>query len=224
VGVLNNLKSILPIVHAHPNQPLVCVDAVSSLGGVDLPMDNLGIDVLFTGSQKCWMAPPGICMLSVSKKAWEFHKSAKNPRYYFDLDFFKKFDEKNQTPSTPALATLFGLDASLSHMAEVGRDAVFSHHQTLMHHTRNKIKKMGMKLFVADEDASPTVTSIALPVGNDGSGWLKELRETHHVVLAGGMGEAKGKILRIAHMGYAVKKEEIDQALEALEKVASRKE
>ena len=215
VGVLNNIKEFAPLVHGHTDKPLLLVDAISSLGAVDLPMDALGIDVLFSASQKAWMAPPGLCMFSLSPKAWEFHKRATLPRYYFDIDLYKEFNEKNQTPATPAVSAVFGLDAAMQLMLAEGRENVYKRHLTLMRYTREEVKKLGVSLFVKDEDASPTVTSLVVPEGVDASNWLTTLREKYNTVLAGGMGATKGKILRIAHMGY-VSKEDIDNVITAL--------
>lgn len=214
-GVLNPIAKITQLVKKSKDKPLLLVDAISGLGGADLPMDEFGIDVLVTASQKAWMAPPGFSMIAVSPKAWEFHLKATMPRYYFDLSLYKKFSQKNQTPATPAVSIIFGLDASLQLMRKEGRQNIFKRHRILMKYTREKVRKLGLELFVKDECASPTVTSIKIPEGIDGHEWLKILREKHGVVLAGGMGETKGKIIRIAHMGY-VNKKDIDQAIKAL--------
>jgi aspartate aminotransferase-like enzyme len=106
-------------------------------------------------------------------------------------------------------------------MMAIGRNKIFAHHLEMRHYTRKKLKENGFELFVDDSIASPTLTSIPLPSGNDGSAWIKKMREDYKVAIVGGMGEAKGKILRIAHMGYAVRKEEIDEAVEALKLVSS---
>lgn len=214
-GVLNQISEFAPLVASHKDKPLFLVDAISSLGAVDLPMDDLGIDVLFSASQKAWMAPPGLCMFALSSKAWEWNKTAKLPRYYFDIRLYKEFNEKNQTPSTPAISGLFGLDAALLKMMEEGRENVFQRHLDLMHYFRTEVKKLGLSLFVKNEDASPTVTSITVPDGVDASVWLKILREKYGMILAGGMGATKGKIIRAAHMGWVTKKdmEEVVKAL-----------
>lgn len=220
VGVLNKIKEFAPLVREHKDKPLLLVDAISSLGAVDLPMDETGIDVIFSASQKAWMAPPGLCMFSLSQKAWEFHKRATLPRYYFDIGLYKEFNEKNQTPATPAVSAIFGLDAALTLMLKEGRENVYKRHLDLMRYTREEVEKLGLFLFVKDEDASPTVTSLVVPEGVDASNWLKILREKYNLVLAGGMGETKGKILRIAHMGY-VSKEDIDRVISALKESLS---
>lgn len=214
-GVLNKIADLAPIVKTHKSKPLLLVDSISALGSVNLPMDETGIDVLITASQKGWMAPPGLSMIAVSKNAWERHTVSQMPRYYFDISMYKKFAEKNQTPATPAVSVLNGLDTSLQMMKEEGREKIFARHIKLMNFMRNSIKKLGLELFVNDSDASPTVTSIKVPTGVDASDWLKILREKYDCVLAGGMGETKGKIIRIAHMGF-VEKKELEEVVIAL--------
>jgi len=214
-GVLNAVSEFAPFVKKHHYKPLFLVDAISSLGAVDLPMDKLGIDVLVTASQKAWMAPPGIAMISVSSYAWKKHAQARMPRYYFDISLFKEFALKNQTPATPAIPVLFGLNTSLWLMKKMGREKIYQRHLSLMRYFRNGVKKLGLELFVAESDASPTVTSIKVPQWIDGKKWLDILREKYKVILAGGMGETKGKIVRVAHMGY-VKKKDLDEVLKAL--------
>ena len=216
-GVLNNIKDLAPLVKNHPNSPLLLIDSISALGAVDLPMDELGIDVLVTASQKAWMAPPGLAMIGVSPFAWEKHKVAKMPRYYFDLSMYKEFAQKNQTPATVAVSVIFGLDCALEMMKKEGREKIFKRHINLTQYFREGIKKLGLELFVNEDSASPTVTSIKIPIGIDGTEWLKLLREKYNVVLAGGMGETKGKIVRVAHMGW-VSRKDLEKVLVALEK------
>ncbi|MBI4067768.1 alanine--glyoxylate aminotransferase family protein [Candidatus Gottesmanbacteria bacterium] len=223
-GVLNKLDQLIPLVKQHQSKPLILVDSISALGAVDLPMDKLGIDVLVTASQKAWMAPPGIAMIAVSQKAWGYQRRAKMPHYYFDLAMYKEFAEKHQTPATCAVSTIFGLDASLQIMKKDGRENIFKRHILLMRQLREGIRNIEtytdkpvhrLELFVDDRDASPAVTSIKIPEGIDGKEWLTILREKYHIELAGGMGETKGKIIRVAHMGY-VAKNDIDQVLSAI--------
>lgn len=215
-GVLNKIADFAPLVKAHSNRPLLLIDSISALGAVDLPMDKLGIDVLVSASQKAWMAPPGMAFIAVSSLAWEYHKKAKMPRYYFDISLFKEFAAKNQTPATPALSVLFALEASLELMKKEGKEKIYQRHIELRDYLRKGVRKIGLELFVDDYDASPTVTSIVVPPYIDASEWLSILKEKYHCVLAGGMGETKGKIIRCAHMGYVTKKD-IESVLEALE-------
>jgi len=214
-GVLNDINELAPLVHDHPDKPLLLIDSISALGAVNLPMDSWGVDVLVTASQKGWMAPPGLSMIAVSEKAWEFYKLSKMPRYYWDLSMYKKFNEKNQTPATPAVSALYGLDASLQLMLREGRNNIYNRHLEIMDSARRGLEELGLQLFVSEKYASPTVTSFVIPQDIDGHELLQTLREKHHVVLAGGMGETKGKIIRIAHMGY-VSKKDIDGVLSAL--------
>lgn len=216
-GVLNKISDFATLVKSHPDKPLLLVDSISALGAVDLPMDTLGIDVLISASQKAWMAPPGLAMIAVSQKGFERHKVSTMPRYYFDLTMYKEFALKNQTPATPAVATLFGLDVSLGLMKKEGRENIFERHLQLRDYLRSGLRKIGLKLFVSDSDASPTVTSIIIPDGIDGHEWLKVLREKYNAVLAGGMGDTKGKIIRVAHMGFVGRKN-LDEVLTALER------
>lgn len=216
-GTINDIKAIAPIVKSHMKEPLLIVDAVSSLGAIDLPMDVLGIDVLITASQKAWMAPPGICMIAVSEKAWQCSVYSDIPNYYFDLKRMSEFAQKNQTPATPAVSTLVGLDASLQLMLKEGRENIFKRHIELMHYFRKEVRRIGLELFVADEHASPTVTSIKVPGGIDGKQWMKTLEEKYGLIVAGGMGELSGKIIRIAHMGN-VTKHDLDATIYSLKR------
>lgn len=215
-GVLNQISDFNSIVKQHPSRPLLLVDSISALGAVDLPMDKLGIDVLVTASQKAWMAPPGIAMIAVSSYAWEKHSLARMPRYYFDLGMYKEFAQKNQTPATCAVTTIIGLDAALQLMKKEGREMIFQRHRMLTKQLREGVSSLGLELFVNDHDASCTVTSIKVPTGIDASDWLKLIREKYNVILAGGMGKTKGKIIRVAHMGY-VNSKDIKDVLYALE-------
>lgn len=219
-GVINPIAEFAPLVKTHKSKPLLLIDSISALGAVNLEMDDLGIDVLISASQKAWMVPPGLAFIAVSESAWEKHKRAQMPRYYWDISSYKKFSEKNQTPATPAVSTLYGLDASLNLMKKEGREKIYKRHLQLTNFLRSEIRKIGLELFVKDSDASPTVTSINIPSGIDFHNWLKILREKYHCVLAGGMGDTKGLIIRVAHMGY-VSKADIDQVLVALEKSLS---
>jgi aspartate aminotransferase-like enzyme len=169
---------------------------------VDMNVDGLGIDVAVSATQKAWMSPPGLSLVCVSKAAWERHKTATLPRYYFDLTQFKEFGLKNQTPATPAVGTLFGLDAALQIMRAEGREKVFARHLRLRDYTRKNVKALGFELMADDSCASPTVTSFWVPQGKDGKAWLTEIKEKYQIILTGGMGQLKEKIIRIAHMGY----------------------
>ena len=216
-GVLNNLFELAPIVKVHSSKPLLLVDSVSALGGVNLPMDKLGIDVLISASQKAWMASPGMAMVAVSPYAWEKHQKSAMPRYYFDLTKYEKFSQKNQTPATPAVSVLYSLQVALDLMKKEGREKIFARHIELRDYFRNEVKKLSLRLVVEDRDASPTVTSIYPPIEVDEKVWRNLLKNKYNQILAGGMGELKGKIVRVAHMGY-VTKSDLDHVIIAFQK------
>lgn len=216
-GVLNNLFELAPIVKVHSSKPLLLVDSVSALGGVNLPMDKLGIDVLISASQKAWMASPGMAMVAVSPYAWEKHQKSTMSRYYFDLTKYEKFSQKNQTPATPAVSVLYSLQVALDLMKKEGREKIFARHIELRDYFRNEVKKLSLRLVVEDRDASPTVTSIYPPIGVDEKVWRDLLKNKYNQILAGGMGGLKGKIIRVAHMGY-VTKSDLDQVIIAFQK------
>jgi len=163
------------------------------------------------------MSSPGLAMIAVSPYAWEKHQLSTFPRYYFDLSLYEKFGQKNQTPATPAVSVLFSLQTALRLMKEQDRDKIFKKHLELKDYFREQIRKIGLKLVVDDKEASPTVTSIWPPEGVDEASWRKLLREKYNTVIAGGMGGLKGKIVRVAHMGY-VSKKDLGQVLIAFKK------
>jgi aspartate aminotransferase-like enzyme len=214
-GVLNPVAKLAKLIQAHPAKPLILIDGISGLGGVDLPVDAIGVDVAVSATQKAWMSPPGLSLICVSKSAWERHNTVTLPRYYFDLSQFKEFSLKNQTPATPAVGTLYGLDAALQMMKNEGREKVFARHLRLRDYTRKNVKALGFKLMAEDGCASPTVTSFWVPEGKDGKAWLTEIKEKYKIILTGGMGELKEKIIRIAHMGWTTEAD-LDPVFKAL--------
>ena len=198
--------------------PLFLVDAVSSMGNVDIPVDALGLDVVFTSSQKAWMTPPGLAMVSVSPAAWEAYKTAKCRRYYFDFGHMKKYHDKHETPETPAVAALFALRAALRLMLGIGIPETFAQYRQLAAYTRKRFSDAGFQLFGDQSHASNTVTACLLPEGLTDEDFRGTLKKTYGVMVSGGMGEMKGKIFRVAHMGWA-SREDIDGAVGAMEKV-----
>jgi len=163
------------------------------------------------------MSTPGMAMIAVSPYAWEKHQKSTFPRYYFDLTKYEKFAQKNQTPATPAVSVLYSLQASLDIMKKEGREKIFARHIELRDYFRNEVKKLSLRLVVEDRDASPTVTSIYPPIEVDEKVWRNLLKNKYNQILAGGMGELKGKIVRVAHMGY-VTKSDLDHVIIAFQK------
>jgi len=212
------LGAIVKAVRAEQRvEPLFLVDAVSSMGNVDIPVDELGLDVVFTSSQKAWMAPPGIAMVSVSPRAWEASKIAKCRRYYFDFLHMKKYHDKSETPETPAISVLFALQAALKIMFNRGVRETFAYYRDLASHTRERLVKEGFQLSGDQTHASNTVTAVMVPEGITDEEFRGTLKKKYGVILSGGKGEMKGKIVRIAHMGW-VSRGDIDEAIEFMVK------
>ncbi len=213
-GVTNDLGSIGAVVKEF--EKLLLVDAISSLGAIDLPTDAWGCDVVVTASQKGWMVPPGLAMVSVSEKAWQAQAKARMPKYYWDFAKAKKFlEEKGQTPWTPCLSVFFALAAALELFQREGLPNVVARHVRVGNKTRQAAKALGLSLFPEDSCASNTVTAVRAPEGLDVKKLLAILREEHNVVLSGGQQMLEGKIFRIGHLGY-VSESDIDEVMAAL--------
>jgi len=212
-GVTNDLAQISSIVKKA--ERLLLVDAVSSLGCIDLPVDNWHCDVVITCSQKGWMAPPGLAMVSVSEKAWQAYANATMPRYYWDFSKARDYSRKGQTPWTPAVSTCYALNASLDLMLNEGLPNIFARHARVAQMTRNGIRSLGLSVFAQDSHASNTVTAVSGDDKLDISKLLQVLREEYDVVIAGGQRKLSGKIFRIAHLGL-VDENDIKVVLQAL--------
>jgi aspartate aminotransferase-like enzyme len=215
-GVTNDLGAISSVVKQYDK--LLLVDAISSLGSINLPTDDWNCDVVVTGSQKGWMVPPALAMVSVGEKAWQAHKSAKMPRFYWDFSKAKKYLEKGETPWTPAISVVFALDVSLDMMLKQGLDNIFAHQAKLGQLTRDEIKSLGLSLFADEKYASNTVTAVAASNGLDIKKMRKILREEHQVVLAGGQQSLDGKIFRIGHLGW-VNEDDIKEVISKIKVV-----
>jgi aspartate aminotransferase-like enzyme len=198
-GLTNPLAEICRVVKQHGK--LLIVDGVSSVGSIDIQVDAWGIDVAVTGSQKGWMAPPGLAMLSVGGAAWEANARARCPRYYLDLAKARQFAKDGQTPWTPAVSVLYALDAGLAIMEREGLQEVFRRHQRVADAVRAGCEALGLRLYARDGFRSNTVTAVSNPEGVDGSQLTKLMRTKYGVVLSGGQGKLKGHIFRIGHLG-----------------------
>jgi len=214
-GVTNDLGAIAKAIREVRPDILVLVDAISSLGSVPLPIDEWDLDVVFTGSQKGWMVPPGMAMVSVSKRAWEAVEQARIPRYYFDYKKAKSYLEKGQTPWTPAVSVYFAMDVALRKLEAEGLTNIHARHARLGQFTRDGVKALGLELLADEEHASNTVTAVRVPDGVDGGALNKLMRTEYNTVLAGGQGELTGKIFRIGHLGL-VTEADLQACLDAL--------
>jgi aspartate aminotransferase-like enzyme len=196
--VLHPIKEIAELTQ---NGPLFLVDGVTAVGVVSLPLDEWGLDVLVTGSQKALMLPPGLGFIALSDRAWEKTKKAKLPRFYFDLNLERKNQQKGSGAFTPAVSLIFGVRASLQMMQREGLQNVYARHDRLCRATRAAAKAMGLKL-LAPDSPSPAATGIYLPTGIDADAVLEYLRDKMNVTLAEGQDQLKGKAIRIAHIGF----------------------
>jgi aspartate aminotransferase-like enzyme len=199
-GVRHPVEAIAKIT-AGRERVINVVDAVSALGAFDLPMDAAGFDVLLTGSQKALMLPPGQAYIALSDKAWARTESADLPRFYADLKREKKAQAGGETAYTPAITLTIGLVEALRMLKEEGLENVFARHDKLARATRASMEALGCKLFAPDAP-SPTVTSVWGPEGIDTGKIVKHLRDKYGVSITGGQDAVKGKILRVAHLGY----------------------
>jgi aspartate aminotransferase-like enzyme len=207
------VKEVATIVKNYPNT-LMVVDGITGIGVFELPADAWDIDVLVGGSQKALMLPPGLAFAAVSDKAWEFNKASKLPKFYFNWAKEKANLEKNQTNFTPAISLIFGLRESLRIIKQEGLDNVYKRIAGLAEATRVGAEALGLKLF--PKDPSPAVSAIVAPEGIDGQAIYKTLWKKYGVTGAGGQDQLKGKIFRIATLGYADKYDVIT-AIAALE-------
>lgn len=219
-GVTNDLPAIARAVRQ--TDAVLIVDAISSVGAIELLADEWGCDVVVGASQKAWMAPPGLAMVSVSERAWRAHATARMPRVYWDFGAAKRYLERGQTPWTPAVSVLYALAEALRLMEAEGLPAIIARHQSVGARMRSHARSLGLELLPRDDAyASNTTTAIRAPAGVDVSQLLRALREEHGVVLAGGQSRLAGKVFRVGHMGW-VSEEDIDAVAAALGAVLPR--
>jgi aspartate aminotransferase-like enzyme len=199
-GVLNPLKEIAEVVRE--SGKLFIVDSVSGAGAVDLMLDEWGVDVLISASQKAWGAPPGLSMVTMSEKAWKAYDRSNLPKLYFDLQSAKASLEKGATPATPAVTVFIGLQESLRLMAEEGQTAIIKRHRDLAYATRRGLQALNLGLFADERYASPCVTAFRMPTRVDPRNLIRILRDDYDTVIAGGQGRVEGQIARVGHMGF----------------------
>ncbi|MDA8238783.1 MAG: alanine--glyoxylate aminotransferase family protein [Nitrospiraceae bacterium] len=200
-GVYHDIRALAGIVRKYDNTIFV-VDAISALVAHDLRMDEWGIDVLIGGSQKGLMLPPGLAFVGVSEKAWKFAEKATSPKFYFNFKKERESLAKNQTSFTSPVTLIIGLNESLKLLRAEGLENAFARHERLSRATREAVKALGLDMFTK-ESPSFAVTAVNAPAGIDGQEIYKNLRVKYGITAAGGQGHVKGKIFRIAHLGYA---------------------
>ena len=200
-GVYHDIQTLSSIVRKYEDT-LFVVDAISALVAHDLRTDEWGIDIMVGGSQKGVMLPPGIAFVSVSEKAWKKAETSNIPKFYFNFKKERENLAKNQTNFTSPVTLIIGLNAGLKMLQAEGLENVFKRHERLALATRKAVQAIGLELYPKESPAN-SVTAIMTPPGIDGQAVYKNLREKYGITAAGGQDRAKGKIFRIAHLGYA---------------------
>jgi aspartate aminotransferase-like enzyme len=206
-GVINDLETINKHVKAHG--ALIIVDAVTSMGATNVPIDDWGLDVVCSGSQKGFMVPPGMGFVAVSAKAWEAYKTAKIPKFYMDLGKYRK----DGAPFTPSVNLIFALQASLAMMKKEGLENIFARHHRHRDACRAAVKAMGLELYAPDGHGSPAITAVSTPLAEE---IRKVMKKKYDIVLAGGQDHLSGQVFRIGHLGFVCDRD-ILSALAALE-------
>jgi aspartate aminotransferase-like enzyme len=214
-GVMNPIAALAAAIRDEAPDALILVDSVSGLGAVPFEMDAWGVDLVVTGSQKAWMAAPGLAMIAASPRAWAAMETATMPRFYLDLRAHRDSHANGQTPWTPAIAVVYQVDEGLRIMGTEGKDGVFARHEACAAAARAGLTALGFELFADPAVASKTVTAANVPDDLDWKAFNGEVKR-RGVVLAGGQGKLTGKIFRLGHLG-SVTLEEILGAMSTLE-------
>ena len=215
VGLLNPLPELAEVVKEHGK--LLLVDSVSAMGGVEIKVDELGLDVCFAGSQKCLGIPPGLAMASVSEEALKKSERVKNKGWYFDFKLFEKFQKEDGTPMTPAIPQILGLNKVLEIIENEGRGEYFKRYRERSLRINSGVKRLGLTLFPEKGYESPTVACVNAPEKLSGTEIYKGMREKGFE-LAQGYRNLRETTFRIGNMG-CVRVEDIDEMLAALEEV-----
>ncbi|OLZ40226.1 aminotransferase class V [Natrinema saccharevitans] len=212
-GVLNDLEPVLDLLEDHGT--ISVVDAVSSLGGTAVPTDR--IDVCLGASQKCFSAPPGLTVASVSDRAWATIESFETRGFYTDLEPWRDAADEEWFPYTHLSANLYGLGAAIDLLLEEGLETVFERHERAARRCRERAADLGLSVYPDDARPSPTVTALEVP------GRAEELQRTladdHDVVLATGLGDLAADVLRVGHMGHNARVDRVERTMDALETV-----
>ena len=196
-GAVNDIQSLGEIV---PKETLLIVDAVSGLMAEEFHMDKWNVDVAVSGSQKGFMTPPGLAFIAVRKGLDDEIGKGDLPNFYFSLTHATTYLEKGQTPWTPAINIIYQLNKSLEMLSEEGFDNVIERHKNMAEIARKTVTDMGLELF--SSSPSNGITSVKVPEGIDGTKLIEQICEQYGVRFANGQREYKGKLIRIAHMGY----------------------
>jgi aspartate aminotransferase-like enzyme len=207
-GARHDIKGIAKLVRALGDHTLLVVDAITGLGTTHFDVDGWGIDVIIGGSQKALMIPPGLAYCALSERAWKRTEAAQSPRYYFDFRKERKAAAKGESAFTPATSLFAALGSALDFIRQMGdgdlvagREALVNNAELAAEMTRAAAQALGLKLFAPSAPAA-ALTAIQPPTGVDSGAMVKQFRESFAAVVANGQGEMKGKLFRIAHLGY----------------------
>jgi len=201
-GVVNDVAALTEVAHSH--DAMIVVDAVSALGAIPIPQDEWGVDVVVSGSQKALMCPPGLGFASVSQAALDRAEGSPGGRYYFDWGKTAKGQRKAppDSPFTPPVSLFMALDVALEMIETEGLQNVHERHRLLGRAAREAAGALDLELFGPEDDGANVVTAMKLPADIDGGKVPKTMRDRFGVTVAGGQGQLKGQIVRIAHCGY----------------------
>jgi len=213
-GVTNDLQTLAAIIKEHG--AISIVDGVTSVGAINLKMDEWGIDVVVSGSQKGFMIPPGLAFLACSEKAWKVHETCQNPSFYFNFKAYKKSADEKTTPYTPNVSLIMALRETLRMMKAEGLQNIFDRHAALAKMLRAGVRELGLELYVPDDSiGSNAITAILPPDGISVPDIRKTLNKDYDIVVANGQNQVKDKIFRMGHLGY-VSERDVITALGAL--------
>lgn len=214
-GVLHPIQKIGNLVHQYPDV-LLLVDGITALGALPLPMDAWHIDGLVGGSQKAFMLPTGLALFSFSQKAWKKIENNPTPRFYFDVRREKAANKKGETFFSSNVSLIRALDVVLTLIAEKGLQSHYDEIAKRAEFTRHFAQKLGLKLY--SESPSESLTALTVPEGIDSQALREKLEKDHHITIMGGQDQAKGKIIRIGHMGHILP-EQMNDLIKKLGKV-----
>ncbi|HAV21908.1 MAG TPA: aminotransferase [Bacteroidetes bacterium] len=198
-GTATDVKTLSRVIREN-SEALVCVDGITAIGAHEFRFDEWGIDACVTGSQKGLMIPPGLAFVAVSPRAVKAMETSTLPKFYFDLRKSLKSYEKNDTPWTPAISLIIGVDAALQMIRSEGIENIWRRHERLANALREGVKAIGLKLF--SDSPSYAVTPVWVPSGIDWKTINKTLKNKYGITIAGGQDDYAGKIFRISHLGY----------------------
>ncbi len=216
-GMLNDIKSICEILNKY--KILSIVDSVASMGGVKIDVDNWGIDIILGASQKVFSAPPGLTVISVSKRAWEVMKNRKTPisSFYCNLLLWENCVENKLFPYTMPASDIIAFDIALDNILEYGIENLINEHEKIAKYTREILEDMNLKFYIKN-GFSPTVTAFIIPEGYTVKKIINHLKKEYNILISGSYGILEDKILRIGHMGENIFNERVEKTLDGLKK------